>query len=443
MTYDPTLGYDPAITDGSSSGGDTSGTLPDIFPVDPTNGTSLDASNSGASAPFNVGNLISSIFGGAGSAINGIGGSPLGLGAGLLALLSTTAGGRLMDNLTGGAAKANIPGQTPNNATLSDLQAGSLNRSLNLSQLLLPSQLAQLGLTAQTDASGNPTGVTSGNTSATTLPGQFSDFSATLLGNSGAAAGGANSILQGFQNRTNAALSGGLPDNPTLVRQLGQQEEDLRNSLQSQLGSGYETSSAGIRALADFNQRKMETLDASRRADLTTAASGAATFGNQNFNQAVGAGTSSANLRGMTLSDLSNIPASTVNTAGALNAPLSLGQGLQLGTGGLNMQADQTNKLARSSLLASIGGLLGRVYSGSGVGGGIGSTSGGNPLSGLGSAVGSAGSMLGSLFNSGLPGLNNLFGQGLSSLGSSIGGIFGSGGSSIGSAAGDIASIFA
>jgi hypothetical protein len=78
-------------------------------------------------------------------------------------------------------------------------------------------------------------------------------------------------IETGFLERTRAALAGELPVNPALLRELGEQEETLRESLRKQLGTGFETSSPGIEALATQRQRSEELIEGARRGDLTLA----------------------------------------------------------------------------------------------------------------------------------------------------------------------------
>ena len=46
---------------------------------------------------------------------------------------------------------------------------------------------------------------------------------------------------------------------------------ELDRTMRRDIGPGWETSTPGIQALANFNQRKTETLDAARRGDLTLA----------------------------------------------------------------------------------------------------------------------------------------------------------------------------
>lgn len=71
--------------------------------------------------------------------------------------------------------------------------------------------------------------------------------------------------------RQNEALRGELPVNPGLLSSLEDQEEELRASLLQNLGSGYETSTPGIEALAEFGEKKEAILEASRRDDIASA----------------------------------------------------------------------------------------------------------------------------------------------------------------------------
>jgi hypothetical protein len=71
--------------------------------------------------------------------------------------------------------------------------------------------------------------------------------------------------------RQGAALRGELPVAPALLSDLDQQEEDLRASLLENLGTGFETSTPGIEALAEFGERKNAILEATRRDDIAGA----------------------------------------------------------------------------------------------------------------------------------------------------------------------------
>lgn len=79
-------------------------------------------------------------------------------------------------------------------------------------------------------------------------------------------------INQLLRQRQEAALQGNAPVDPGLERNLGLQEQTLRNQLRAQLGPGYETSTPGMQALADFNQRATESRYNVGKEALTTAA---------------------------------------------------------------------------------------------------------------------------------------------------------------------------
>lgn len=71
--------------------------------------------------------------------------------------------------------------------------------------------------------------------------------------------------------RQGAALRGELPVSPGLLSDLDEQEAQLRESLLQNLGTGFETSTPGIEALAEFGERKNAILEATRRDDIATA----------------------------------------------------------------------------------------------------------------------------------------------------------------------------
>lgn len=66
------------------------------------------------------------------------------------------------------------------------------------------------------------------------------------------------------------ALAGELPVDPTLERTLSEGEAQLRAQLQSQLGTGYETSTPGIQALAEFSRRAAEARSNVAHGQLTS-----------------------------------------------------------------------------------------------------------------------------------------------------------------------------
>lgn len=71
--------------------------------------------------------------------------------------------------------------------------------------------------------------------------------------------------------RSLAALRGELPVDPGLERNLSRQEETLRERLARQFGPGFETSSAGIETLGDFEANRESLRSAARRGELTLA----------------------------------------------------------------------------------------------------------------------------------------------------------------------------
>src|SRR2546427_6796367 len=80
----------------------------------------------------------------------------------------------------GSQGAANIPPRSPEEERLASLQADSLTRSMQLQKLLLPSQLAQLGLIPSFDAGGEVTGVTQDPTQKA-LQDAYTAFASTQL----------------------------------------------------------------------------------------------------------------------------------------------------------------------------------------------------------------------------------------------------------------------
>ena len=133
---------------------------------------------------------------------------------------------------------------------LLDLQRKQIEKSAKEQELLSPILYKTLGIEPQYDQQGNVTGY-----------------------KEGALAERKRGIEGMFLDRSEAALKGELPINPALTRDLDEQEGTLRERLYKQLGPGWETSTPGIEALSNFNKRKNELFDASRRGDLTLSES--------------------------------------------------------------------------------------------------------------------------------------------------------------------------
>lgn len=69
--------------------------------------------------------------------------------------------------------------------------------------------------------------------------------------------------------RSLKALRGELDVDPALERELGQQEETLRERLRQQFGAGFETGTPGIQALQEFQDSATGLRSAARRGELT------------------------------------------------------------------------------------------------------------------------------------------------------------------------------
>lgn len=78
--------------------------------------------------------------------------------------------------------------------------------------------------------------------------------------------------IQGLElDRSLAALKGELPVDPALERNLSEQREKLTGRLRDQLGTGFETSSAGIEALQKYEDSAESLRYGARRGELTLA----------------------------------------------------------------------------------------------------------------------------------------------------------------------------
>lgn len=121
-------------------------------------------------------------------------------------------------------------------------------------------------------------------------------------------------IASMMRTRTLAALRGELPVDPALERELSQGRTTLQQTLLHQLGSGAETSTPGIEALANFDKRAAELRQASRMDQLR---------GGETTRLAGQAGTSVTSQN--TLNDLLNLFKSNQNAANIFS---TAGQGL-------------------------------------------------------------------------------------------------------------------
>lgn len=256
--------------------------------------------------------------------------------------------------------QTSVQGYNPSQSEvdLKNLQASQLKSQNNLQNLLLPYQLKQMGLTGSFGADGNLIGVTENAKTDTQnktdlLNKSFLDLALQQVQGESANLPQTQEIQKQLQERELAALKGELPVNPALTRELGENEDVLRESLRKQLGTGFETSDPGIRALATFNQRKNETLESARRGDLTLADQLSQARGASNFNAAGGGFTSAdlaEKLRGTKLSELAGIGGAFSSGINNINPFLSNSLQDRFGGASLNLKSDmfntQTNQTA-------------------------------------------------------------------------------------------------
>ena len=128
-------------------------------------------------------------------------------------------------------------------------QMNLMQRQARLQDMLMPISLEQAGYQATRD----PT------TGEITAISRKPLTQAQLIG---------QQVEQAAAERSLAALQGRLPVNPALMKQMEQQDVQLNETLRRQLGPGYETSTPGIQALSEWQERKASILEGARRGDL-------------------------------------------------------------------------------------------------------------------------------------------------------------------------------
>ena len=157
----------------------------------------------------------------------------------------------------GSSTTVNVPGPTAEETELTRRQTEILDQQLSItksqleqSNILTPLLFTQAGIDAEFDSEGNLISVTEDPDaeSRRTLRSEIEELS---LG------------------KQLAALKGEGEIDPALTRAFDEGEAVLREALLKQLGPGFETSTPGIEALANFQQRKTETEFGARRGDLT------------------------------------------------------------------------------------------------------------------------------------------------------------------------------
>ena len=137
-----------------------------------------------------------------------------------------------------------------NQAEMLALQTEILKQQRAQQAVLLPFLAEQEGFSVETDADGNITKINK-------IPSELDDMK--------------KSLEKQLTQRSLDALAGNLPVSPGLERDLSRTEQTLREKLGSQLGPGYETSSAGIEALAATSESADVIREGARTAQLTLA----------------------------------------------------------------------------------------------------------------------------------------------------------------------------
>ena len=219
-------------------------------------------------------------------------------------------------------------------AALLRQQGGIIGQQQGLVNLLQPQLLKQLGFDI-TQEGGNITGITPGQQLLQRLQ-------------------GGRDIESQLQARTLAALQGNAPVDPGVERNIGQQEQSLRNSLLANLGTGYETSSPGIEALMRFQQAATESRFGVQQNALNQGFGMGLQQQQQNLNILPGLYGAGINFQGMPLSSL----AQAVGGYGQAINPMVQSQGQQAAFAqsiyGMNQQRASGNAMGVGSLLGSI-----------------------------------------------------------------------------------------
>lgn len=198
-----------------------------------------------------------------------------GAGAGMLAapLLSKSRG----------PIEATAAPMTPEERALIDAQTQNLrwqgdlvSRQARETGLLTPLLLSRMGIEAVRDEQGNvveyrKSAPTPEETRRLNLETKWMDLSAAELEDFQAGRGERAQIESLLRDRSLKALKGELPVNSALTRQLEDQRGRLEEQLLRNLGPGWETSTPGIQALAEFRQREAEIMEAARRGDIAMA----------------------------------------------------------------------------------------------------------------------------------------------------------------------------
>lgn len=274
-----------------------------------------------------------------------------------------------VSDLFGGPdTQVNVPGKSPQDIQLQNMQLDALTKQGKMNDLLLPYQLKQLGLDVTMGPDGSISGVTenAAHKQQGDLQNQLMQLSLSQLQSEQANAPQSAEIQKLEGDRTLAALKGELPVDPALTRTLDEQGSTLNEQLRKQLGSGYETSDPGIRSLATFNQRKNETLESARRGDLSLADQLSQARSATQFGQGMSSSQLAQQLRGMNLGMLGTAQNSMSPFINNLNAPQQLGfqqQQLQTNANAASVNSGLALYNQNSDMFSNMAGVgLGKLF---------------------------------------------------------------------------------
>lgn len=259
-------------------------------------------------------------------------------------------------------------------------------KNLAYSQALEPLQLQQQGYQVQTDANGMPTGFS-------LIPGGAADLQGQYATQQLATGKQQQEVNQLLLDRSKKALAGELPVDPGLDRHFNDSEQILRASLSKQLGPGYETSTPGIQALANFTQRKNETIYGAQHGEIGYAdqlaqagqSQGISPSGTSPWSTLNNAGTAAQYLNPFASQGGPN--ARSAQLLGTVGAPFTNSTGF--GTLA-QMYGSEASQLMQSNRAYSTAGQTGKIAGGA-LSGAVAGATVGSLVPGIGTAIGAAG----------------------------------------------------
>lgn len=154
--------------------------------------------------------------------------------------------------------------------------------------------------------------------------------------------------LQLIQEQTNKMLEGDYSANPALEQQLGEEKQNLENTLSARLGPDWQQTTAGIQAMSEFNRNALSLREASRQEQLSNYSSMAST-GLQNYLTGQQAPLSYA-------TGLQNYTTGLLNNYNQALQPYQWERQQQYAAALKNMEAQQSQSAGIGQFIGTIGG---------------------------------------------------------------------------------------